>query len=99
MGYYTDFEFGANRQEIVDKIHEVSGYGEPGESGEYGGAKWYDWADHLKEVSLLFPDDLIEISGEGEESGDIWRAYFKNGKSVQIHAELTHPNFDESMLK
>lgn len=99
MGYYTYYDFTHNRQEIVDKIHEVSGYGEPGETGTYDSVKWYDHIDHMKKVSLSFPDTLLYLDGEGEESGDIWKGYFMNGKASIIKAELSFPDFDEHTLK
>lgn len=98
MGYYTDFNFSNNSPEVIEAIEKISGYGESS-SGEYSDIKWYSWPDHMREVSLLFPYVLIEISGEGGEQGDIWEAYFKNGKSTVIRPEVTFPAFDESMLK
>jgi hypothetical protein len=98
MGYYTDFDFSNNEPEVIQAIESVSGYGES-ESGRYDDIKWYSWEDNIKAVSLQFPDKIIMISGEGEEQGDVWEAYARNGKLKILKAEVTIPDFDESMLK
>ena len=61
--------------------------------------KWYDWQKNMKEYSKEYPDTLFELSGEGEESGDIWRAYFKNGKMQYCQARIVFDEFDESKLE
>lgn len=99
MGYYTDFNFENNKPEVIDAIHETTGYCESGSEGFYSDAKWYDWQNHLKIVSKKFPEELIRIEGEGEESGDIWKAYFKNGKMQYTEAKLVFEEFDEAKLK
>jgi hypothetical protein len=42
---------------------------------------------------------VISVEGEGEESGDIWKAYYKNGKSFRANAQVTFEEFNESKLK
>lgn len=98
MGYYTDFDFSGNRPEVIRAIEDSSGYGKSSD-GHYSQIKWYDWNKNMLTVSLLFPEEILMISGEGEEQGDIWEAYFKNGKSKTIHPKIIFPEFDESMLK
>ena len=100
MGYYTDYDFTNNSNEVIELIHEISDYSVAFSGrGRISAVKWYEWKDHLKDVSLQFPDQVITIEGEGEESGDIWKAYFKNGKSFKAQAVLTFEEFDESKLK
>lgn len=60
--------------------------------------KWYDCIEDMKKVSTLFPNVTIEIHGEGEENGDLWNAYFKNGKAVVYRAEIIYPEFNEEDL-
>ena len=52
-------------------------------------------------ISKKFPEVLFTLSGEGEESGDIWMKYFKNGKVQNANTKVTisHDPFDESKLK
>ena len=43
--------------------------------------KWYDWRKDISSFSMRYPNAVFEVTGRGEESGDIWRAYIKNGRS------------------
>jgi non-canonical (house-cleaning) NTP pyrophosphatase len=97
MGYYTDFDFSNNEADVIVAIESVSGYGES-ENGTYSDIKWYSWEEHIKAVSFEFPDRIIMISGEGEEQGDVWEAYARNGKLKILKAEVTIPKFDENMF-
>ena len=97
MGYYTDFDFSDNRQDVIEAIHEISGYGS-GVDGHLNGVKWYDYDEHLLKISKQFPDDVITLYGTGEEDGDIWRTYYKNGKSQYAKAVITFAPYDESKL-
>ena len=96
MGYYTDFDISGNTEEVADAIEEISGYSWYGRTMN---GKWYDWHDHCKQVSKMFPNELISVEGDGEEQGDQWKAYFKNGKSQVCKAIVTFEPFDESKLK
>lgn len=42
-----------------------------------------------KMISLKFPDTYFLLYGVGEEQGDVWKAYFYNGKVQIIKATLT----------
>ena len=62
-------------------------------------AKWYEWEEDMLKLSKLFPSILFKVDGEGEEAGDIWRAFFKNGKRVKYKAEIRLPHFSPDDLK
>ena len=96
MGYYTRYDISANREEVADTIEKESGYSWYCREME---GKWYDWHEHCTAVSLQFPGELITVEGDGEEQGDQWKAYFKNGKSQICGAIVTFEPFDESKLK
>lgn len=101
MGYYTDYDFSNNRQEVIDAIDTISGYGgwNGSPNGKYIEVKWYKHAEHMKQVSLMFPDEVLTLEGVGEESEDIWKAYYKNGKVHHANAVISFEPFDESKLK
>lgn len=61
--------------------------------------KWYDHEDDMKEFSRMFPNLVFELSGEGEESGDIWKKYFRDGKMQKCEAKIIFDSFDETKLK
>ena len=60
--------------------------------------KWYDHEDDLIKLSLLFPDIVFDLYGEGDESGDIWHKYFLNGKVQRCFAKIIFDEFDVEKL-
>lgn len=98
MGYYTDYSISTDSSEhnetIIEEIIKISGYSDPFEES----CKWYAHEEHIKEISLKYPNVLITINGRGEEQPDTWRKYFKNGKHQLCTAILTYPDYDESKL-
>lgn len=61
--------------------------------------KWYNCVEDMKKVSLQFPGVTIKIHGDGEDSDDMWNAYFKDGKAVVYRAEIFYPYYDEDDLQ
>ena len=101
MGYSTTYTLSTtqgydNQEEIEDFLQEISGY--PIEFGWNDSCKWYDHEKHMKLLSRIYTETTFLLEGEGEESGDIWRKYFKNGKMQVCKAEIVFPAFDESKL-
>lgn len=115
MGYYTRFDMEVTpypSEEIeklmIKSLSEISeGYFEPNGDYHYDflsdllseSMKWYDWEKDMTALSKKYPDYLFELSGEGEESGDMWKCYFKNGKSQYCRARIEFDEFDENKLK
>lgn len=50
--------------------------------------KWYAWFEDMLKMSAEIPNVLFKLHGEGEENGDIWDAYFLNGKGQHHRAEI-----------
>lgn len=101
MGYYTRYKVtslseGINNEQVEELVLAVveAKYGNPFEDE----CKWYDHDVHMKEVSRQSPDIIFKLHGEGEESGDVWYKYYKNGKVQKCNAIITFEDFDESKL-
>jgi hypothetical protein len=110
MGYYTSYTLSVDTKECSPGVHEsdvihhfrsineeakytLDAFGEPEDT-----CKWYDHEKDLKDFSRFYPDAVFELKGEGEESGDMWKLYVKNGKSQRCNAIITFEKFDESKL-
>jgi hypothetical protein len=61
--------------------------------------KWYSCVEDVLKLSKEHPDILFLLEGEGEEAGDIWKFYAKNGRSCFQEAKIIFDEFDESMLE
>lgn len=62
-------------------------------------AKWYDFDEDMKRLSLMYPDNVFQVDGIGEESGDVWRAYYTNGKGHSCKVVTTYSPYDPKLLK
>ncbi len=103
MGYYTDYEltFYGHTETNQEKIYEHVFEDEECTVLSIGDStrKWYCHENDMKILSNKFPDVLFELDGYGEEQGDIWRKYFKNGKMQKSVGKITYEPFDEGKLK
>jgi hypothetical protein len=84
--------------DLVDKLNSATGYHWT-HSLELYNVKWYEWAHNMKIISEQFPHIIFELRGNGEEDGDIWKAYFFNGKMQLAKAKITFDDFDEGKLE
>lgn len=105
MGYYTRYSGSivsgpATEKEVAKAIAALPYFDNwsPEEDPEtideviaFDETKWYDYEADMRYISRLFPDTIILIHGEGEETGDLWNHYFKNGKSSYCQAIITYP--------
>ena len=100
MGYYTDYELTTSSSlppNFLDVFLNTTGY------SLYDftlSGKWYNFKEDMLEISKLYPDIVFQLDGVGEESGDVWRIYFKNGKHQNANTQVTvtHDGFDELKL-
>lgn len=67
-----------------------------GESNDSG--KWYEHEADMRKMSEEIKQVLFTLHGEGEESGDIWTAYFLNGKMQKEKAQIQIAGFDKKKL-
>lgn len=70
-----------------DDINSFSGY-----------SKWYDWEKELTELSKKFPDLMFIAEGDGEDSDDLWIAWFNNGTSLYRRKYITHDDYDPTEM-
>lgn len=61
--------------------------------------KWYEVVEDMRIVSEKYPQTLFILEGEGDQSGDIWKKYFLNGKMQKADAKITFDEFDENKLQ
>lgn len=109
MGYYTYYKGGVSGPSELLDVFEADAksgktYGQYKAKlddwtyGEFFGgdtAKWYDWEDDMRSLSEVYPHLLFHLEGEGEEAGDMWKAWARNGKVIVVHARIV---FDEPDL-
>lgn len=104
MGYYTNFQLSAQKysdllnEPISDGLTEAMGeyiskdeymsYALEPDGSPNNDCKWYDYAEFMIKMSKTFPDYLFTLNGRGEENGDIWRAFYKNGKTYMEKAKM-----------
>jgi hypothetical protein len=103
MGYYTrhNLEIINGDNDLIAEFRsssEEAEYAIEDNGGSSDSSKWYRHEADLKAFSLIHPSVLFKLSGEGEESGDIWIEYYKNGKMQQCKANISFDDFDESKL-
>lgn len=88
MGYYTKFVLedviDADFDGVMDYICEQMGFDPFGDDW-----KWYSHEEDMKKFSKKFPGATIVTSGVGEEYPDIWKSWFKDGKSKTADATIS----------
>lgn len=102
MGYYSHFALRA-KKEVYDDFIKFSEDAEgclPEEFGEFGqSCKWYSAEDDLEEFSKKYPDELLEMTIEGEERDHNEIVFCKAGICYKDSAKIIWPTFDEKLLK
>lgn len=111
MGYYTRHEmelvpYGEelNKNDAINiarDLNEISGY--TWHAYDNGievddEMKWYDHDKDMIKLSLMYPDILFKLEGEGEEQGDHWKNYYMNGKVQKTRAQITFEDFDPNKM-
>lgn len=114
MGYITNFklkvydkDWDGDKSRKADKTYEFKdlclvkdNWGDYISSAIDGmEAKWYEYDTDMRSLSRVYPNYLFELTGDGEESEDNWKAYYLNGKSQVEQGILFYPPFDKEKLK
>lgn len=107
MGYITNFTLDIINVNYDEKYSVIQQFREDCDNAEFAidengdcinSTKWYDHRDDLIQFSLKHPNMLFLLEGEGEDTGDVWKLYVKNGKSQLCEAIITFDDFDEKRL-
>jgi len=103
MGYATQYRFSVieGDDNLVNEFRKENDNAEYAfdEDGSFNcECKWYDHEKDLKNFSLKHPDALFLLEGVGEDSGDEWRLYVKEGQSQVCRGEMVFPAFDRGKL-
>ena len=109
MGYCTYFnltildEKGTEivGDKIIEKIRENCeeanyAFGETGHPKD--SCKWYSFSDDFIKFSKMFPNNILMVSGIGEESDDRWISYFMNGKRQHCPVQISYEPLDLSKI-
>lgn len=114
MGYITNFklkvydkDWDGDKSRKADKTYEFKDeYLKENDRWDYISsaiegmeAKWYEYDSEMLSLSRSYPHYLFELTGDGEESEDNWKAYYLNGKSQVEQGILFYPPFDKEKLK
>lgn len=100
MGYYT-YHTLTVLEGYNDEINHEEEIGKAIDFAEVfdESSKWYDMEIDMKKYSLKHPEVLFSIEGEGEESRDLWKSFFKNGKSFTAKTEIVFEEYNENKLQ
>jgi hypothetical protein len=112
MGYYTAFKLeispddGDTRRKIYVAIKIMgSSYLSDEQSfddlvdGMLDACKWYDHDEEMSVLSEMVPGVLFTLEGHGEEAGDLWRSYYRDGTMYTYQMPNDFPPFDEGKLE
>lgn len=115
MGYYTTYELSVPDPKEAEEFEKMKDVLEVLDTwcpdfgnwlnrlldGDDTDAKWYDHDKDMKELTRLVPDVTFMLSGKGEEDGDLWRSYYRNGKMATYKAKITieYDDFDPEDLE
>ena len=67
--------------------------GTSGFSFKVGNAKWYENKTDCIKFSKEYPHITIDVHGRGEESGDVWKARYRNGDFETVTLPENLPPF------
>lgn len=107
MGYNTVYSLEIGSLEGLTKLQqrdlyeeEIDGSFTIGQltNGDCDEMRWYQHDDDMDLISKNYPNVLFTLRGEGEESGDIWQTWYRNGKHITVRAEVVIPEPDLTQL-
>ena len=110
MGYYTQHDLSIVKGDItIQEIYKqwennefkFEGFeyylDEDGDCSTEG--KWYSHREDMVELSKRYKDVVFLLEGYGEDSGDIWKEYYKNGLMQYCPVKMTFDEYNEEELE
>ena len=94
-----------NREEfdsLVESLKEIEIIGYALDEGTYydseqyayfscsESARWYEHDDDMRRISRKLPHVTFMLEGDGEDSEDKWRTYYKDGDWEVCHARIEY---------
>ena len=61
--------------------------------------KWYEHDEEMLKASLEHPGVVFVLDGDGEEPGDIWRTFYRNGGKAEWRPVISRPDFSEELFE
>lgn len=100
MGYYTTYQITCSdpgqTDEAIDWLVERTGMSRDHFNGNLP-AKWYNYNEDMVALSLTRPGLTYRLEGHGEDTGDVWVAWYRDGQTqgwqldVQVPQGFTPP--------
>ncbi len=84
---------------IEDHYEMCYSVGSITEDWEQDDCKWYDHVNDMIKFSREFPNVVFELEGIGEENGDMWKEYYKNGLYQDCPARVIYDEYNPKKLK
>jgi len=85
MGYSTQYNLKILNSKSIKPIENLVTFSDGARDAidifgkRYNATKWYDSRDDMIKLSIIYPKYLFQLKGIGEEKGDTWKEYYKNG--------------------
>lgn len=114
MGHYTRYRLTVLPAKSVNALGQLHRFYDDVESDKISGVdeysiqatldssdtiKWYSYDEDMLKVSRFYPQLTFLLEGESKEDEvDVWRCYYKNGKSLHQNAILSFEEPDLSKL-
>lgn len=102
MGYYTEFNLktmSKNMAPVREFCSSINRYGLDIDGDTSESMKWYEHEDEIGKFSKKYPIEIFVLTGKGENEGDHWVKYFKNGQVHKGTVTIVLSPFKESELE
>lgn len=60
---------------------------------------WYENEVEMARISRFWPEVTFILEGDGEQSDDLWRSYFQDGKVHAVEGRIVFTAFDPEQLR